>query len=604
MGPANSNVAKGNAMNTSDASQEKLPSAGQDDAIRRQHGEIYRRLIRGLFGGERNIDIQLFDGGVSGERLEKFATSDAVFEAATDFVKKLSQIWEVHYPDEKKLWFIQPGETGVKKYEFPKLDDAPLALPNPTSRPATRPTTGPATSNPSRRPQDQGKDRRPQDLKAGQIPTTTMPPTTLPPSPPPRFQLPNCKAGVPYAGKIECSDASVVVTSVDFPDKLGADLAFDPKSQILQGTTSDVGEFELRLSWRKPDAASRSASCHFTVIADPRSLWRVNEPDARLPYPKPHLAHRQLSGANFGIAAASRRGRSHEHGGSFRDDDFFIARIPENGWNILIVADGAGSAACSREGARLAVETAGHSLQTALRGKTGEDITRFLDDWEAQKKAIYDLAYLSFQNAAKEAVSAITAEAEKTGAPFRDYSTTLLAVILRPGPGPGPADGNVHSGSADGDVPGLIAQGENCHPQDDVFLASFWMGDGAIAAYGPHGTVKLMGVPDSGEFAGQTRFLDTAALRDPEFYKRIKVERLSGLKAVLLMTDGVSDPRFETDNGLNDPAKWDALWDEISPLLADPHADEKLLEWLHFFVPGHHDDRTIALQWWFGGAPS
>jgi len=69
------------------------------------------------------------------------------------------------------------------------------------------------------------------------------------------------------------------------------------------------------------------------------------------------------------------------------------------------------------------------------------------------------------------------------------------------------------------------------------------------------------------------------------------------LNAVLLMTDGISDPRFETDNGLADAAKWDALWDEIGPLLAAPAPEQALLEWLEFFTPGHHDDRTIAALW-------
>jgi len=106
-----------------------------------------------------------------------------------------------------------------------------------------------------------------------------------------------------------------------------------------------------------------------------------------------------------------------------------------------------------------------------------------------------------------------------------------------------------------------------------------------------------MGTPDSGEFAGQTRFLDRAALADQGYGKRIKVGRFRDISAVLLMTDGVSDPRFETDKGLADAGKWDALWDEISPHLSAADAAASLSDWLHFFTPGHHDDRTIAVLW-------
>jgi hypothetical protein len=121
------------------------------------------------------------------------------------------------------------------------------------------------------------------------------------------------------------------------------------------------------------------------------------------------------------------------------------------------------------------------------------------------------------------------------------------------------------------------------------------MGDGAIAAYGPRGKVRLMGTPDGGEFAGQTRFLDRAALADAGFAKRIGIGRYSELNALLLMTDGVSDPRFETDAGLADPELWDKLWDELLPLVKLENPDEALVDWLHFFTPGHHDDRTIAI---------
>jgi len=67
----------------------------------------------------------------------------------------------------------------------------------------------------------------------------------------------------------------------------------------------------------------------------------------------------------------------------------------------------------------------------------------------------------------------------------------------------------------------------------------------------------------------------------------------------VLMTDGVSDPRFETDARLSRPADWDALWQELDGTLALADAargkEQLLLDWLDFWSPGNHDDRTIAL---------
>ncbi|HHZ8263460.1 TPA: PP2C family serine/threonine-protein phosphatase, partial [Klebsiella pneumoniae] len=132
----------------------------------------------------------------------------------------------------------------------------------------------------------------------------------------------------------------------------------------------------------------------------------------------------------------------------------------------------------------------------------------------------------------------------------------------------------------------------------DLFAASFWLGDGAIAAYGPAGKVRVLGTPDSGEYAGQTRFLDADAVSDAGFSKRISIGKWNDISHLVLMTDGVSDPWFETDNGLQNPQKWDRLMAELSPLLTDPeHASAQLVEWLNYFSPGNHDDRTIIVLW-------
>ena len=61
------------------------------------------------------------------------------------------------------------------------------------------------------------------------------------------------------------------------------------------------------------------------------------------------------------------------------------------------------------------------------------------------------------------------------------------------------------------------------------------------------------------------------------------------------MTDGVSDPIFETDNGLTSVTKWKTLWEEISPLIQTEDPCKDLIDWLGFFSTGHHDDRTIAI---------
>ena len=121
--------------------------------------------------------------------------------------------------------------------------------------------------------------------------------------------------------------------------------------------------------------------------------------------------------------------------------------------------------------------------------------------------------------------------------------------------------------------------------------------------------IKLLGTPDEGEFSGQTRFLTMPEIfRDKDVVsKRVRMTIVDDFTALYLMSDGVSDPMFETDRNLNDPAKWRELLDRLAhgfPAdgiggvdLADDNekAADQLLGWLDFWGPGTHDDRTIAI---------
>lgn len=129
------------------------------------------------------------------------------------------------------------------------------------------------------------------------------------------------------------------------------------------------------------------------------------------------------------------------------------------------------------------------------------------------------------------------------------------------------------------------------------------MGDGAICLYDKHThTAKILGVPDEGEFAGQTRFLTMPDIfKDAKsLYQRLRFNIVDDFTALFMMTDGVSDPKFETDVNLNNPDRWDALWNDLKENgveLTDDNesSKEQLLNWLDFWSPGNHDDRTIAI---------
>jgi hypothetical protein len=81
--------------------------------------------------------------------------------------------------------------------------------------------------------------------------------------------------------------------------------------------------------------------------------------------------------------------------------------------------------------------------------------------------------------------------------------------------------------------------------------------------------------------------------------QRTKYAWVSDFKSIISMSDGVSDPKFGTDNNLKSKDLWNALWNEVqdaaSLQTANSESADKLLEWLHFYIESHHDDRTIAI---------
>ncbi len=392
----------------------------------------------------------------------------------------------------------------------------------------------------------------------------------------PHFQIPNARVGQDYQARIQMQypvkeDVLICSESIKIPEDLG--ILFDDQAQQLQGIPLQAGEFKLAFQYKNNEAAQAwsSGEVTFIITADPRSLWQVNEPDINEPYQKAHSDHQLIQTEHFNLAACSQRGRSHEHAGTFRDDDFLIARVAETDWSVLIVADGAGSASYSRQGSLLAVQSAAKTLTDYLE-QYHAHLDSLLLEWQVGSddemtksvaQQIYKDFHDTFYKTAQVAIETIEQEAGLKQVAAKAYATTLLVAVVK-----------------------------QC--EQKTFISTFWIGDGAIAVYAKD-KVRLMGKPDGGEFAGQTRFLDRSFAQ--QFASRVNIGYYDDCEAVILMTDGISDPRFETDAGLANHEKWQALWQEIEPQLQQLHPDQALLEWSKFFSAGHHDDRTLAILW-------
>ncbi len=417
-------------------------------------------------------------------------------------------------------------------------------------------------------------------------------------------RLPNAFEKQDYWGEVRlppCDSARFVLTGVTGVDESqhGLKIEVDENKFSITGTPDlsalrkdgqpAPSEFTLTAKYRlEVDGASGGAyegEKEFKLVIVPviDTLWR-DEPVNWDQMPEPRYRNEDgptefavLDGEEKHIVAASLRGRSHAQEGKPRDDAFRFATA--HGWQVLAVSDGAGSACYSREGARLACEKAVAVCCERLDNEPYRDgfeahikALSAIPDETNKRKPVGDSLYTLLCHAANQARQAIAQEAALQGKEARTYAATLLLCVAK-------------------------------HFPFGWFVGSFWVGDGAIALYRrdttPH-TVYLMGEPDEGEYGGQTRFLtmpevfsDASAL-----YRRLRFRLVDDFSALFLMTDGVSDPKFETTNNLKNAEKWDTLWDELTAAHALTNAAESkqaLLEWLGFPSPGNHDDRTLLV---------
>lgn len=408
------------------------------------------------------------------------------------------------------------------------------------------------------------------------------------------IKFPNGTVNKEYSASFSLPKEDAYDIEIEGADGVGAAAVIDKETNLckIQGTPVQAGDFEITVKYKYtgwvPGKQELSRVFRIAINPDPRTLWKDIPTPTDIDYYQPdydsaYIKVEAIDGIpQKDIVVASKRGRSHGHEGKPRDDHFMVKYLEENSWYIMAVADGAGSAKYSRRGSTIACETAVEHCSSILASDT--DFEEFIKMYQTEKKAdnqklLGDYIYQIVGNAAFKAHKAINAEASNRGCPAKDFATTLLLAVAK---------------------------------KFDFgwFIASFWVGDGALCIYDKERKyIKLMGTPDGGEFAGQTRFLTMPEIFSDaaSFYGRLRVAIEPDFTALMLMSDGISDPKFETDANLNKVEKWDALWKDLAGDnefrvkvdLSDDNSESQyqLLEWLDFWSPGNHDDRTLAIMY-------
>lgn len=378
---------------------------------------------------------------------------------------------------------------------------------------------------------------------------------------PTRVNLKNGRAGQDYAAQIDGYDSF-------FTKSDGGSGLLISKEGHVSGKKLLAGEYILILAARR-GGKTVELNVRVSVIPDPRDLWTSIPSDQDAPYAKPDEAFCMIESPVF-MVAASKRGRSHAKDGGYRDDHFLIEADAQSGWNIMIVADGAGSAPLSREGSRIACEFAMNALRIRLSetlGEIGNLVACADEDLEMELgRKFCDI----LPSAGFEATKAILRRAEELEKSVEAFATTIVIIVSR-----------------------QIAT--------RWVTASFSVGDGGAAIWDDQAkSVRVMCRPDSGEYAGQTRFLSMSEFAEgANLAERVFVDVRDRFTAAFAMTDGITDPKFPTDAVFADPDAWAEFWrEDLGTVDLRPGAgslEQNMLEWIDFWSRGNHDDRTLAI---------
>jgi serine/threonine protein phosphatase PrpC len=361
-------------------------------------------------------------------------------------------------------------------------------------------------------------------------------------------------------------------------------LEFNVNDELI-GVPEISGDLKIKIVFRVESEAEDSVLNEKTITLiinpDPKSLWKNLESDKNDPYWK--LDNEAVS-AKFldkNIVIASKRGRSHANVGSFREDDFAFKNLEEIGWSILAVSDGAGSAKLSRKGSKIACDSVIHYFEENLNTESLKEFDQVLAEHhnkisDETSKKISHFVYQNLSKAAHFTHQKIEEFAIKSETELKNFHATLIFALVK----------KYDFGYA---------------------ILTFGIGDCPIGLLNKDLTeIKLMNWLDVGDYGGGTRFITMPEIfQSDKFSTRFGFTLIDDFSYLMLMTDGIYDPKFVVEANLEKIDKWNEFLEDLKGKNEDgikvdfdkenTETAEQLSIWMDFWSPGNHDDRTLAI---------
>ncbi len=401
--------------------------------------------------------------------------------------------------------------------------------------------------------------------------------------------IPNGTVNKPYEAKLDFLKAGIKdneIAYIEFENLSPYGLHYDDQSKTIKGTPIQNGDFKLKMKFRlhgEDESTEPNVKVISLVInADPKSLWKnIPSTQAENNYWKPDNVEDFKKIGSRHIVVASKRGRSHANVGSFRDDHFAFKHFETTGWSIVCVADGAGSAKLSRQGSKIACDTVIDYFSENTTAASLKEFDKVLLEHHSKSSAetAKSISHFVYNNLSKAAVAAhkkIEVFASQISHPIKDFHTTLIFTLFK----------KYDFGYA---------------------ILTFGVGDCPVGLLNKEMTeIKLMNWLDVGEFGGGTRFITMPEIFSSEkFPTRFGFKLINDFSYLVLMTDGIYDPKFVVEANLEKIDKWKAFFDDLGgnneekvKVIFDPENKaiaSQLSVWMDFWSPGNHDDRTLAI---------
>ena len=361
-------------------------------------------------------------------------------------------------------------------------------------------------------------------------------------------------------------------------------LEFNENKELI-GIPGISGDLKIKLLFRvkdePADAVLNEKIITLIINPDPKSLWKNLESDKNDPFSKPDNEAVTAKFLDKNMVIASKRGRSHANVGSFREDDFAFKNFKETGWSVLAVSDGAGSAKLSRKGSNLACSSVIQYFEENWNAENLREFDQVLYDHHHKgsaetAKKISHFVYQNLSKAAHFAHQKIEEFAIENKTDLKHFHATLIFTLVK----------KYDFGYA---------------------ILTFGIGDCPIGLLNKDLTeIKLMNWLDVGDFGGGTRFITMPEIfQNDQFPTRFGFKLVDDFSYLMLMTDGIYDPKFVVEANLEKMEKWKEFLEDLKGKNEEeinvdfdpenPEIAHQLSTWMDFWSPGNHDDRTLAI---------